>query len=77
MIASGLAFACRAPSALPGVSDPAGGFLVRWRISMYGNVDLDGRHRKSEIDAQQIGYTEAAERNHLSLTNPAGDTFNY
>lgn len=30
-----------------------------------------------QIDAQQIGHTESADENHLTLTNPAGDTFTY
>lgn len=29
------------------------------------------------IDAQQIGYTESAEGNHLTLTNPDGQEFSY
>ncbi|MFT5561016.1 MAG: phosphoribosylformylglycinamidine cyclo-ligase [Candidatus Azotimanducaceae bacterium] len=33
--------------------------------------------RSFNIDAQQIGYTEAATNNHLTLTSPDGITFSY
>tara|TARA_R110002073_G_scaffold1364_19_gene9591 strand:+ start:1577 stop:2980 length:1404 start_codon:yes stop_codon:yes gene_type:complete len=33
--------------------------------------------RSFNIDAQQIGFTESADHNHLTLTNPDGQTFRY
>ncbi|MBV1879888.1 MAG: GntR family transcriptional regulator [Pseudomonadales bacterium] len=33
--------------------------------------------REYQIEAQQIGYTEAAEKNHLTLTGPDGQHFSY
>jgi len=33
--------------------------------------------REFGIQAKQIGFTESADKNHLTLTNDAGETFNY